>query len=401
MGLELAATQRDAVRQALTQKVLVITGGPGVGKTTLVRGILEIFLAKKLRCALCAPTGRAAKRLSETTGREAKTIHRLLEFDPGIGGFKRDRDRPLDLDLLVVDETSMVDIVLMNQLLRAVPHDACVVFVGDVDQLPSVGPGIVLKDILVSRAVPVVRLTEIFRQAGQSRIVQAAHRINHGEEPESSSDADGDFYFIEANTPETILECIITLVRERIPAKFRLDPFRDVQVLTPMNRTELGTRNLNTRLQEVLNPALSTKPQVERFGSTFRVGDKVLQTVNNYQKEVFNGDIGRVTDVEPTDQELTAAFDGRPVTYDFGELDELMPAYACTIHKSQGSEYPAVVMPLHTQHFVMLQRNLLYTGITRGKKLVVLVGSRKALSLAVQRQDTARRYSALARRLQV
>lgn len=400
MGLELAPTQRDAIRQAATSKVLVITGGPGVGKTTLVRGILEIFAAKKLRCCLCAPTGRAAKRLTETTGREAKTIHRLLEFDPGFGGFKRDRDRPLDLDLLVVDETSMVDIVLMNQLLRAVPHDACVVFVGDVDQLPSVGPGTVLKDIIVSRAIPVVRLTHIFRQAGQSRIVQAAHRINHGEEPESSPDADGDFYFIEANTPELILERIITLVRERIPTKFRLDPFRDVQVLTPMNRTELGTRNLNTRLQEVLNPALSTKPEVERFGSTFRVGDKVLQTVNNYQKEVFNGDIGRVTGVELADQELAVAFEGRSVTYDFGELDELMLAYACTIHKSQGSEYPAVVMPLHTQHFVMLQRNLLYTGITRGKQLVVLVGSRKALSLAVQRQDTARRYSALARRLQ-
>jgi exodeoxyribonuclease V alpha subunit len=398
MGLELAATQRDAIRQAALSKVMVITGGPGVGKTTIVRGLLEIFAAKGLRCTLCAPTGRAAKRLSETTGREAKTIHRLLEFDPSFGGFKRDRDHTLNLDLLVVDETSMVDVVLMNQLLRALPPRACVVLVGDVDQLPSVGPGTVLRDIIASRSVPVVRLTEIFRQAGQSWIVRAAHRVNEGLMPESAPTGRGDFYLVEADSPDAILDTLITLVRERIPARFGLDPFRDIQVLTPMNRSALGARHLNARLQEVLNPPRQT-PQIERFGWTYRLGDKVLQTVNNYQKEVFNGDIGRITAIDEVDQEVTVCYDGRAVTYDFGELDELALAYALTIHKAQGSEYPAVVIPLHTQHYMMLQRNLLYTGITRGKNLVVLVGSRKALSIAVRRQDTGQRYSALGRRL--
>jgi exodeoxyribonuclease V alpha subunit len=399
MGLQLADTQRDAIRQAARAKVLVITGGPGTGKTTLVRGLLEIFAAKGLRCSLCAPTGRAAKRLSETTGREAKTIHRLLEFDPGPAGFRRDPANPLETDLLVMDEASMVDMALMNQLLRAVPPTACVVFVGDVDQLPSVGPGTVLHDIIASRSVSVVRLTEIFRQAEQSWIVRAAHHVNHGEMPESAPAGQGDFYLVEADTPDAVLDRLITLVRERIPARFGLDPFRDVQVLTPMNRSALGARHLNTRLQEVLNPHRQG-PQIERFGSTYRLGDKVLQTVNNYDKDVFNGDIGRVTAIDEVDQELTVSYDGRAVVYDFGDLDELALAYTLTIHKAQGSEYPAVVIPLHTQHYMMLQRNLLYTGITRGKKLVVLVGNRKALALAVGRQDTARRYSALDRRLQ-
>jgi exodeoxyribonuclease V alpha subunit len=399
MGLELAPTQRHAIRQATTQKVLVVTGGPGVGKTTIVRGILEVFAAKGLRCALCAPTGRAAKRLGETTGREAKTIHRLLEFDPALGGFKRDRQQPLEVDLLVVDETSMVDVVLMNQLLRAVPPWACLVLVGDVDQLPSVGPGTVLADVIASGVVPVVRLTEIFRQAGQSWIVRAAHMVNQGELPESAPAGQGDFYFVEANSPAAVLDRIITLVSERIPSRFGLDPFRDVQVLSPMNRSELGVRNLNTQLQQVLNPPTESKAEVQRYGWTFRAGDKVLQTVNDYQKEVFNGDIGRITAIDSEDQEVTVAFDGRSVRYDFGELDELALAYCTSIHKSQGSEYPAVVVPLHTQHYVMLQRNLLYTAITRGKKLVVLVGSRKALAAAVQRQDTARRYTLLRQRL--
>jgi exodeoxyribonuclease V alpha subunit len=398
MKLELASSQRNAIHQATTHPVLVITGGPGVGKTTIVQGILQIFAAKGLRCGLCAPTGRAAKRLSQTTGHEAKTIHRLLEFDPAIGGFKRAWDNPLDVDLLVVDEVSMVDVVLMNQLLRAVPSGTCLVLVGDVDQLPSVGPGNVLGDIIASEIVPVVRLREIFRQAEQSWIVRAAHSVNQGELPESAPAGQGDFYFVEADSPSLVLGRIIALVRERIPARFGFDSLRDIQVLTPMNRSELGARHLNARLQEVLNPG-QAGPEVERFGWTFRIGDKVLQTVNDYQKEVFNGDIGRITAIDVVDHELTVDYDGRPVVYDFGELDELSLAFALTIHKSQGSEYPAVVIPLHGQHYVMLQRNLLYTGITRGKKLVVLVGSRKALALAVKQRDTAQRYSALCRRL--
>jgi exodeoxyribonuclease V alpha subunit len=399
MGIELAATQRDAIRRATLQKILVITGGPGTGKTTIVRGILEIFSAKGKTVALAAPTGRAAKRLSETTGREAKTIHRLLEFDPAFGGFKRDRDNTLDLDLLIVDEASMVDVVLMNQLLRAIPPGACLVLVGDGDQLPSVGPGTLLADVITSQAVPVVRLNEIFRQAEQSWIVRAAHRVNHGEAPESAPAGQGDFYFVEANSPADILDKIIVMVRERIPAKFGLDPLRDVQVLAPMNRSELGVRNLNTKLQETLNPERAEALQIQRFGWTFRAGDKVLQTVNNYDKDVFNGDIGRIVSLDDHEQEMDVDFDGKRVQYDFGELDELALAYALSIHKSQGSEYPAVVIPLHMQHFMMLQRNLLYTGITRGRKLVVLVGSEKALAAAVRRRDEAQRCSGLGRRL--
>src|SRR5581483_8746786 len=398
MGVQLADKQRDAISRAARDKILVVTGGPGTGKTTIVRGILEVFAAKGMRCALCAPTGRAAKRLTETTGREAKTIHRLLEFDPALGGFKRDHVKTLDLDLLVVDEASMVDIVLMYQLAKSVRAHACLVLVGDVDQLPSVGPGTVLADVIASGVVPVVRLTEIFRQAGASWIVRAAHAVNAGEMPESAPPGQGDFYFVEADDPETIIDRIVTMVRERIPARFGLDPFRDVQVLTPMNRSELGTANLNARLQAILNPPRGG-PEVERFGWKFRAGDKVIQTQNDYDKDVFNGDIGRVGEINAHEQELTVEFDGRPVTYDFGELDELALAYACTIHKAQGSEYPAVVIPLHTQHFMLLQRNLLYTGITRGKKLVVVVGSRKALSMAVQRRESAQRCSALSRRL--
>jgi exodeoxyribonuclease V alpha subunit len=370
-----------------------------VGKTTIVRGILEVFAAKKKRVSLCAPTGRAAKRLADTTGCEARTIHRLLEFDRS--GCKRNDRHPLDVDLLIVDETSMVDITLMSQLLRAVPLHACLVLVGDVDQLPSVGPGTVLADIIASRAVPVVRLTEIFRQAEQSGIVQAAYRVHSGLLPESAPpDRLGDFYIIEAETPSAILDRMVTLVQQRIPARFGLDPFRDVQVLTPMNRAELGSRNLNLRLQEILNPRQDDGVEVDRFGWHFRIGDKVLQTENDYQKDVFNGDIGRVTAIDLEEQELTVDYEDRQVAYDFGELDELALAYALTTHKSQGSEYPAVVIALHTQHYMMLQRNLLYTAITRGKKVVVIVGSRRALELAVQRQDTGRRYSALARRLE-
>ena len=400
MGITFAESQKAAIRHAVTKKFLVLTGGPGTGKTTIVRAVLEIFQAKQLRVGLCAPTGRAAKRLAESTGREAKTIHRLLEFDPSIGDFRRNRDQPLDFDLLVVDEVSMVDIRLMNQLLRAIPPWACLVLVGDVDQLPSVGPGSVLSDVIASRMVPVARLTEIHRQAGSSDIVRAAHAINQGLEPESAPAGKGDFYFIEANDPARIIERILYLVRERIPERFGLDPFRDVQILTPQVKTELGVINLNKELQAALNPPKPGATEVKRYDTTFRVGDKVMQVQNNYQRDVFNGDIGRVVKLNAVDQIATVEFEGREVEYDFGDLDELQLAYAASIHKSQGSEYPVVVIPLHTQHYVMLQRNLLYTAITRGRKLVVVVGSKKAMWRAVTNAETKTRFSLLTWRLQ-
>jgi exodeoxyribonuclease V alpha subunit len=334
-GLVLAASQVAAIRQALISKVLVITGGPGVGKTTIVNSILRILAAKGVNLLLCAPTGRAAKRMKEATGLEAKTIHRLLEMDPKAGGFKRGLENPLECDLLVVDETSMIDVMLMQALTRAIPDNAALLIVGDIDQLPSVGPGQILADIIASEAMPVVRLTEVFRQAAKSRIITNAHR----------------------------------------------------------NRGGVGARSLNIELQAALNPAGERK--VERFGWTFAPGDKIMQIENDYEKEVYNGDIGYIDDVDPDAGELTASFDGRAVTYGFGELDTLVPAYAATIHKSQGSEYPTVVIPMMTQHYTMLQRNLLYTGVTRGKRLVVLVGQRKAVAIAVHNVSGRRRWSKL------
>jgi exodeoxyribonuclease V alpha subunit len=393
-GLQLADSQRAAIRLALMAKALVITGGPGVGKTTIVKSILQILAAKSVKLLLCAPTGRAAKRMTEATGVEAKTIHRLLEVDPKGGGFKRNADNPLDCDLLVVDESSMVDVMLMQALMRATPDNAALLIVGDIDQLPSVGPGQVLADIIGSGAVPVVRLTEVFRQAAASRIIINAHRINQGLMPDlTSPGADSDFYFVPAEDPEIAVQRILELVKERIPKRFGLNPIRDIQVLCPMNRGGVGARSLNIELQAALNPAGERK--VERFGWTFAPGDKVMQIENDYDKEVYNGDIGYVGDVDPEAGELTATFDGRAVTYGFSELDTLVPAYAATIHKSQGSEYPAVIIPVLTQHYTMLQRNLLYTGITRGKRLVVLVGQKKAIAIAVRNVSGRRRWSKL------
>ena len=399
-GKELAPSQREALRQAISTRALVITGGPGVGKTTLVNAILKILTAKKIRCLLCAPTGRAAKRMSEATGLEAKTIHRLLEVQPASGSFFRNEANPLDCDLLVVDEMSMVDVPLMNHLLRALPRNSSLLLVGDVDQLPSVGPGMVLRNIIASGVVPVVRLTEMFRQAAHSRIITNAHRINEGYLPElGAKDATSDFYFVEREEPERIADTLIDMVKNRMPGKFRLDPIRDIQVLCPMNRGSLGIRELNLRLQTELNPARSEEPSVEKFGWQFRVRDKVLQTENDYDKEVFNGDIGQIVKIDPIEKEVSIRFDQREVVYDFGELDEVSLAYAITIHKSQGSEFPAVVIPLATQHYLLLQRNLVYTGVTRGKKLVVLIGQRKALAMAVKNNKTEQRFSGLLARL--
>ncbi len=398
-GKELAPSQREALRQALTHRLLVITGGPGVGKTTLLNAVLKILIAKKVRCLLCAPTGRAARRLSEATDLEARTIHRLLEAQPG-GRFGRHEGNPLECDLLVVDETSMVDVPLMSRLLRALPETAALLLVGDVDQLPSVGPGMVLRDIIDSRVAPVARLTEVFRQAAHSRIIINAHRINEGHMPETiPAEAESDFHFIEREEPDRVADTLVEVIKTRIQARFRLDPIRDAQVLCPMNRGTLGVRDLNLRLQNELNPARPGEPQVDKFGWQFRARDKVIQTQNDYDKDVFNGDIGQITKIDPDEREVTVRFDNRDVAYDFGEMDELMLAYAITIHRAQGSEFPAVIIPVATQQYLMLQRNLIYTGVTRGKKLVVLIGQKKALAIAVHHQRSDRRFSALLARL--
>ena len=405
LGLELATSQKAAVELALASKLLVITGGPGVGKTTLINAILRILAAKKLRIQLCAPTGRAAKRMAEATGLEAKTIHRLLEFDPAAYGFRRGPELPLECDLLVVDETSMVDVPLMASLLAAIPPEAALLLVGDVDQLPSVGPGQVLADVIASGSVAVARLTEVFRQAASSRIITTAHAINAGTIPDLRPPSEGgttDFYFLPAETPEQAVALILKVVGERIPARFGFDPIGQVQVLCPMARGGCGSRSLNIELQQLLNP--DPVEQVERFGWRFAPGDKVMQIANDYEKEVFNGDVGTIDAIDADSSELGVLFPtseagvqgSRLVVYGWGELDHLVPAYACTIHKSQGSEYPAVVIPLLTQHYAMLQRNLVYTGLTRGKQLVVLVGQKKALAMAVKNHLGRRRYTKLA-----
>lgn len=397
LHIELALNQQQAVIQALCEKVQVITGGPGTGKSTITKAILAITEKLSSRILLAAPTGRAAKRMAEICGRQAQTIHSLLEFDFTVGGFKKGRKSPLECDLLIVDEASMIDTALMYSLLKAVPNSARVIFVGDINQLPSVGPGNVLKDLIQSRLVPVTQLTEIFRQARGSKIITNAHRINSGEFPSLRNPPDSDFFFIEAEDKEGVQAEILSLVTRRLSKKYGFDRINDIQVLAPMRRGDIGTENLNELLQKTLNP--SDQPLVRGL-RRYHVQDKVMQIRNNYKKEVFNGDVGRITKIDFEDQELLVCFEGRDVLYDFTELDELVLAYAVSVHKYQGSECPCIVMPVHTSHFKLLHRNLLYTGVTRGKKLVVLVGTKKAVAIAVHNNEVLQRHTGLRQALQ-
>lgn len=417
MGITLAQAQREAISTAVNSKVMIITGGPGTGKTTIIRAVLRMREAAGFRVLLAAPTGRAAKRMSEATDHEAKTLHRLLEYTgaPGSGGaFMRSETNPLECDLLIVDEASMIDQILLHHLLKAVPKSASLIFVGDVNQLPSVSPGNVLKDIIDSGVCPVVKLTEIFRQGRESRIIINAHRINDGEMPilpEDQSLELSDFYFIEPKVsaqemPEEeykkifedrVLQTIKKLVAENIPQRFNFDPVNDIQVLSPMHSGSVGTRRLNAELQKIFNKGKGAS--VQRLERVYKEGDKVMQIKNNYDKDVYNGDIGTITKIDGDESRLYVKMDTGTVSYDFSELEELVHAYAVSIHKSQGSEYPAVVIPLLTQHYVLLQRNLLYTAITRGKKLVVIVGQKKAMRIAVENDKTRTRYTRLTARL--
>ncbi len=397
LGIKLAERQKDAIRAVSENKVLIITGGPGTGKTTVINAIIKIFSQIGAKILLAAPTGRASKRMTETSGYEAKTIHRLLEYSPEKAEFKKNERSPLNCDILIIDEASMIDIVLMYHLTKAIPLNATVIIVGDVNQLPSVGPGNVLKDMISSGMFPVVELNEIFRQARESLIVINAHRINAGEFPIFRSEKKNpDFYFIEEEDPEKGLSIIIDLVKNRIPKRFGFNPYEDIQVISPMNKGIIGAENLNEKLQEALN--------LSSFGITrgtkkIKLRDKVMQLRNNYEKGVFNGDIGTVVKIDQENQEVFVAFDTGIVTYDYSELDEISLAYAISVHKSQGSEYPAVVIPIFIQHYVLLQRNLIYTAITRGKKLVVVVGTKKAFLIGIKNNKIQRRYSKLDKRL--
>lgn len=394
-GIAYDDIQKKAITTALSQNVVIITGGPGTGKTTITRGILQALQQSRQKVLLAAPTGRAAKRLSEATGKDAKTIHRLLEFKPP-QGYQRNADHPLEGDVLIVDEASMIDIILMNALLNAIPEEMKLVIIGDTDQLPSVGPGNVLRDMIESDVIPVVRLTRIFRQAQRSRIVMNAHRINEGKFPNISNGRDTDFFFLEQEDPEAAAEEIVNLIENRLPRAYGLSPF-EIQILTPMQRGVIGASALNTRLQQLLNPQ---EQVLHRGGIAFGQRDKVMQIRNNYDKDVYNGDIGTVTKVDLDERMLYAEFDGRIVSYEVSELNELVLAYATTVHKSQGSEYPIVIMPIMMSHFVMLQRNLIYTGITRAKKIMILVGQKKALAYCIHNLTVDQRNSRLRQRLQ-
>lgn len=398
LTISLADKQKEAIQGAIENKVLVITGGPGTGKTTIINAILKIFSRRCGQILLAAPTGRAAKRMSETTGHEVKTIHRLLEYSFQKGGFKRDAETPLACDLLVVDEASMIDIILMHHLLKAIPANATLIFVGDVNQLPSVGAGNVLHDMIASGTLPVVALNEIFRQAKESRIIVNAHRINNGRMPSTEpSGSNSDFYFIKKEDPEAVLQIILALVKERVPGRFGFDPVNDIQVITPMHKGIVGAGNLNIKLQATLNPG---EDGIVRGNRGFRTHDKVMQIKNNYDKDVFNGDIGRIDHIDSEQQIVTIRFDERLVEYEYSDLDEIVLAYAVSVHKSQGSEYPVVIMPILIQHYILLQRNLIYTGVTRGARLVILVGTQKALAIGIRNNKTEKRYTHLKYRLQ-
>ena len=393
----LSPEQQNAVTMALTNPVSILTGGPGTGKTTCMKALIEALEWQKKSCLLASPTGRAAKRLSEATGRSASTIHRLLNFSP-VEGFKFNEENPLTVDFLVVDEASMLDLLLTNNLLKAISPGTHLLFSGDIDQLPAVGAGDVLRDMIASEQIPITRLTTIFRQAADSQIITNAHRINQGQMPFFAKD-EGQFYLFPAEDAVAAADWVVDVVTERIPKKFGFDPVQDIQVLSPMYRGAAGVQALNQRLQEKLNPPASNKPERQLYGTIFRPGDKVMQTRNNYDKDVYNGDIGFVRQIEMVEQQLRIDFDGRLVPYEWDEADELILAYAVSVHKSQGSEFPVVAMPVVTQHYMMLQRNLLYTAITRAKKLCVLTGSKRAIGMAVSNNKVAHRFSALDRRL--
>jgi exodeoxyribonuclease V alpha subunit len=397
LDLQLSQGQLGMVSAALTHKVSILTGGPGTGKTTALQALIQALRSHHRTFALASPTGRAAKRLSEATGQPAQTIHRLLEFSPA-EGFKRNEENPLDVDMVIVDEASMLDLVLTNNLLKAIDPHSHLILVGDVDQLPSVGAGDVLRDIIASGVAAVTRLEVIFRQAKDSLIVTNAHRINQGRLPLTPRSA-GDFFLFVEPDPDKAAALLVDIVRHRIPHKFGMDPLEDIQVLSPMYRGSTGVAVLNGQLQEALNPASPDRPERHMGGRTFRVGDRLMQTRNNYDKDVFNGDIGRLVAIDGVEQTAVIDYDGRKVVYDWMELDEVVHAFAITVHKAQGSEYPAVVVPLTMQHYLMLQRNLLYTAVTRAKKLVVLVGTKKAIAMAVRNDKVTRRYTALDWRL--
>ena len=392
LKIEFAAQQKEAVIKALTDKVHIITGGPGTGKSTITKAILTISGKLTDKILLAAPTGRAAKRMTQITGKKAFTIHSMLEMDFASGGFKRSKDNPLDCDLIIIDEASMIDTPLLFHLLRAIPNTARVLFVGDIDQLPSVGPGTVLRDLIQSELLGVTRLTEIFRQAKGSKIITNAHKINLGEFPDLYNHEKSDFHFIAAETPEAILEIILQLVSKDIPERWHFDSFEDIQVLSPMRRGMIGAEMLNEALQTLLNP--SERP-LFRAGRRFHVQDKVMQIKNNYDKHVYNGDIGQIVQIDTVESKMAVEFDDKTVEYDFTDLDELVLAYACSVHKYQGSECPCIVMPIHTSHFKLLHRNLLYTGVTRGKKQVYLVGTPKAIAIAIQNDQVQKRHTGL------